>query len=70
MVELGIENFKSMSEFPGEKAAVGNKPCFVFQGEEFGDEKNREAQTIKNLFLGEKNSFFFVVCCLFCCSLT
>jgi len=49
MVELAVENFKGMADFKGEKANIGNKPCFIFIGEEF--EQKEEFQKIANILL-------------------
>lgn len=35
MIEVGIENYKGVSEFQGVKAHVGHKPMMLFQGNEF-----------------------------------
>ncbi|KAK5650648.1 hypothetical protein RI129_001677 [Pyrocoelia pectoralis] len=32
MVELGLDSFKSLSEFVGPKITVGTKPCLIFNG--------------------------------------
>ncbi|KAJ8314511.1 hypothetical protein KUTeg_006661 [Tegillarca granosa] len=50
MIELGIQNFKSMLEFSGAKCAVGTKPCILFAGEPFDQEL--EYKRLKNLFIG------------------
>lgn len=49
MIELGIQNFKSMLEFSGAKCAVGTKPCILFAGEPFDQEL--EYKRLKNLFI-------------------
>jgi len=50
MIELGVGNFKSISSFKGvEKSAVGNKPCFMFVGEEW--DQTEELKTLRNIFL-------------------
>jgi len=48
MVELGIENYKSLTEFKSEKSAIGSKPCFIFMGDEFDKD---EFAIIRNLIL-------------------
>jgi len=48
MVEFGIDNYKSISEFKNEKSAIGSKPCFIFMGDEF--DKDEFAIT-RNLLL-------------------
>eukprot|EP00741_Cyanophora_paradoxa_P006500 tig00001003_g6291.t1 len=35
MVELGVENFKSMQEFKASKSVLGSKPCMAFIGEDW-----------------------------------
>jgi len=40
MMELGVENFKSMDDFDEEKCSIGNKPCFLFIGEEFSQRED------------------------------
>ncbi|KAL6046798.1 rRNA-binding ribosome biosynthesis protein rpf2 [Balamuthia mandrillaris] len=51
MVELGVENFKSMKSFHQSKyeAAMGSKPCFIFRGSDF--EFKEEYRTLSNLLL-------------------
>jgi len=49
MIELGVENFKGLEDFKTEKAAIGNKPCFLFIGEEF--EQKEEFQKLANLLV-------------------
>ncbi|KYQ93886.1 brix domain-containing protein [Tieghemostelium lacteum] len=50
MVELGIENFKSMQNFEGSASfGVGNKPCFIFNGAEFNT--NEDVKKIGNMWL-------------------
>jgi len=49
MIELGIDKFKSMSDFPGRKCAMGTKPCVVFAGEAF--EQDEEHKRLRNLML-------------------
>jgi ribosome production factor 2 len=48
MVELGVENFKSMTEFKA-KSALGFKPCMTFIGDEF--ENNVDYKNLKLLLL-------------------
>lgn len=35
MIELGIQHYKGMQEFPAEKISSGIKPCLLFAGEDF-----------------------------------
>jgi len=50
MIELGVGNFKSMNSFKGvEKSATGNKPCFMFVGEEW--DQNEELKTLRNILI-------------------
>lgn len=49
MVEFGIENYKSMQAFKGEKIMDGIKPILVFQGELF--DNNHEFTRIQNLLV-------------------
>ena len=44
MVELGLENFKSLQEFKNSKIASGSKPCLMFAGEPFADTTKAEFQ--------------------------
>jgi len=56
MFELGIEKYKSLSEFKSEKVMSGSKPCILFSGEEF--QNKTEYSRLKNLMFdfwrGEK----------------
>ena len=47
MIEFGVENFKSLSEFEGEKIPVATKPCLLFSGSLF--ETHDEMKRVKNL---------------------
>ena len=49
MIEVGVSNFKGMEEFKNMKAAVGSKPLFVFNGEQF--EQKEEYSIFRNLIL-------------------
>jgi len=57
MVEFGVEKFKKMADFLNANegttsrggSALGSKPCFVFQGQEF--EQNEDFKRIGNLLL-------------------
>ena len=44
MVELGLENFKSLQDFKNSKIASGSKPCLLFAGEPFADTTKTEFQ--------------------------
>lgn len=39
MIEIGLENYKSMADTPGPKVSLGTKPCLVFCGPEFEDDE-------------------------------
>ncbi|KAK0181293.1 hypothetical protein PV327_003586 [Microctonus hyperodae] len=49
MVEFGVENYKSLSEFKIDKIASGLKPMLIFNGELF--ENNHQYQRIQNLLV-------------------
>eukprot|EP01118_Nematostelium_gracile_P016322 TRINITY_DN672_c0_g1_i2.p1 TRINITY_DN672_c0_g1~~TRINITY_DN672_c0_g1_i2.p1 ORF type:complete len:309 (+),score=77.72 TRINITY_DN672_c0_g1_i2:17-943(+) len=49
MIEIGVTNFKSLESFKNDKAPLGNKPCFIFSGEEF--EQKEEFQKLSNILL-------------------
>lgn len=49
MFELGIEDFKSLSDFSNAKISSGTKPCMVFCGTAFEDEN--EFIRLKNLLI-------------------
>jgi len=49
MMELGVENFKSMQDFSTEKIPVGTKPILLFSGSEF--ESNEDLKRVKNLLI-------------------
>jgi len=51
MVELGLENFKSLQEFKNSKIASGTKPCLTFAGEPFADTTKTEFQRLKSLLI-------------------
>jgi len=56
MIELGVENFKSIEDFSGvEKPTEGSKPCFLFQGELFDqkDEYKKLANILLDFYRGE-----------------
>jgi len=42
MVELGIDKFKTMSEFGASSCAVGTKPCLMFSGLPFEEDKDHK----------------------------
>lgn len=48
MIELGIDNFKSMFDFEGPKCPVGTKPCIMFAGEQF--DTDPDYMRLKNVF--------------------
>ena len=49
MVELGVENFKSMQDFSAEKIPVGTKPILLFSGAGF--DSNEDLKRVKNLLI-------------------
>jgi len=49
MIELGIENFKSLHDFKTTKSSIGMKPLFVFNGELF--EQREEYKKLKNMIM-------------------
>lgn len=49
MMEVGIENYKGLKDFKVEKSAIGNKPSFIFIGEEF--EQKEDFKKLSNLIL-------------------
>lgn len=49
MVELGVDNYKSMMEFQNEKVGLGIKPCLVFNGDIWS--QVHEYQRVKNLLV-------------------
>jgi ribosome production factor 2 len=50
MVELGVENFKSLDEFKNAKVALGTKPVLLFSGEPF-QTPSSDFFRLKNLFV-------------------
>lgn len=49
MIELGINNYKSFSEFDAEKITVGLKPCLIFSGPIF--QQDNDFKRIQNIFV-------------------
>jgi len=49
MVELGVEDYKALSDFAAEKVAVGLKPCLIFAGPQF--ELNPNLKRLQNLLV-------------------
>jgi len=49
MIELGVENFKSLGDFKIEKSSAGNRPLMIFVGEEF--EHKEEYKKFSNVLL-------------------
>ena len=49
MIELGIENYKSIKDFAAEKVFSGSKPCLLFAGEEF--KLNPDLNRLQNLLI-------------------
>ena len=52
MVELGLENFKSLQDFKNSKIASGSKPCLMFAGEPFADTTKAEFQRYDTFVCG------------------
>ncbi len=50
MIELGITDFKGVSEFSGPKKAIGSFPCMVFAGDLW--ETSVEHGNLRNMLLG------------------
>jgi len=55
MIELGIENFKSMTDFKVAKNAIGSKPCFIISGSDFENNEilKMTANIIVDFFRGK-----------------
>jgi len=50
LLEVGVSNFRSLEEFHGAaRSQVGNKPCFVFAGQEF--ETKTDYAALKSMIL-------------------
>lgn len=49
MVELGIKEFKGLSEFQNEKIGTSVKPCLVFNGTKWN--QTEEMRRLKSLFI-------------------
>ena len=49
MIELGVAEFSSLSDFKNEKIPMGTKPCLQFSGQAW--ERSPEMQRLKSLFL-------------------
>jgi len=49
MIEFGVENFKSCYEFANDKISIGNRPCFLFIGDEF--QQKEDYKKLSNLLL-------------------
>lgn len=49
MIELGIEQYKSFSDFTTDKIAEGVKPCILFAGTQF--EEIAELKRLQNLLV-------------------
>lgn len=49
MVELGIEDYKGLSEFTSDKVALGIKPCLLFSGPQF--DQNPDFKRVQNLLV-------------------
>ena len=62
MVELGLENFKSLQDFKNSKIASGSKPCLMFAGEPFADTTKAEFQRfISLIFSCSGHSLIYIV---------
>ncbi|EFA81251.1 brix domain-containing protein [Heterostelium album PN500] len=49
MFEFAVEYFQPMEAFKGSKSMLGNKPCFIFNGQDF--ETKEEVKRVGNMFL-------------------
>lgn len=49
MIELGVVNYKGLSEFDADKIAIGIKPCLLFAGPQF--EQNPDLKRLQNLLV-------------------
>ncbi|KAI8901654.1 Brix domain-containing protein [Globomyces pollinis-pini] len=49
MIELGIQNMKTLEEFDSAKATLGNRPLIIFNGENW--DSTDELRTVKSMFL-------------------
>lgn len=49
MIEFGVENYKSIADFPCEKIPLGTKPCLLFSGSLF--ETNEDMKRAKSLMI-------------------
>lgn len=49
MVELGIKEYKGLSEFHNEKIGTSVKPCLVFNGPKW--QQTEEMRRLKSLFI-------------------
>ncbi|KAH3735912.1 ribosome production factor 2 homolog [Dreissena polymorpha] len=49
MIELGVDDFKSMFDIQGPKCSLGTKPCLMFAGEQF--DSSPEYSRLKNLLI-------------------
>jgi ribosome production factor 2 len=58
MIEIGVENFKSFYDFECEKVNIGQRPCFMFVGEEFTQKAEYKAlaNVLLDLYQGENVS--------------
>jgi len=58
MIELGVENFKPINSFKGSACVIGSKPCFIFNGEAFGQNETFEkfSNLLVDFFRGEQLS--------------
>lgn len=56
MIEFGVDNFKSISEFGGDTIAVATKPCLLFSGSLFEthDEMKRAKNLLADFFRGPR----------------
>ncbi|XP_022913216.2 ribosome production factor 2 homolog [Onthophagus taurus] len=49
MIELGIEHYMGLNEFPGPKITLGTKPCLIFNGEIW--DKQEDLKHLKSIFV-------------------
>jgi len=49
MIELGIDTFESLKDFPGPKFTLGTKPCLIFNGPAW--EQTEEYKHLRSIFI-------------------
>ena len=51
MIEMGVADYKSLAEFPGNAKRVGSKPAMVFEGDAWENEE--KYSKLRNMLIGE-----------------